>query len=96
MGTPTERATVAIVLSPEVSVAMKMIGLEGERLAAEMKKATAVHLFARGLLSIGKAAELAGVSLAEFMDILTSEGVPGVEYTVDDLERDLKALEELE
>jgi len=96
MGSATEGTTVAIVLSPEVSVAMKLIGLEGEKLAIEMKRVMAVHLFARGLLSIGKAAELAEASLAEFMDILTSGGLPAVEYTADDLERDLKALEELE
>jgi hypothetical protein len=50
MGAQMEPATVEISFSPEVFVAMRMIGLEGEDLAREIKRVMAVDLFKRGLL----------------------------------------------
>lgn len=91
-----ERITVKVDFSPEVFVAMKMIGLEGESLAREMKRVTAIDLFKRGLLSIGKAAELAETCLADFMDLLVKSGVPIAEYTVEDLREDAEAFERLD
>lgn len=90
-----EQITVEIGFSPEVFVAMEMIGLEGEKLAKEMKKAMAIDLFKRGLLSIGKAAELAEICLSDFMDLLVRNGVAVAEYTVEDLEKDLETFERL-
>jgi predicted HTH domain antitoxin len=90
-----ERVTVEISFSPEVFVAMKMIGLDGERLSKEMKRTMAIDLFKRGLLSIGKAAELAEICLADFMEILVKEGVAVVEYTLEDLRKDMEAFERL-
>lgn len=90
----TERETKIVVsLSPESAVAMKMIGLEGRKLASEMRKATAIDLFRRGLLSIGQGADLAEVSLAEFMDMLSDRGVPATEYSEEEAEKDLQLLE---
>lgn len=86
---------VQVDLPPEVAVAMRMIGLEGDNLAREMRKATAIDLYAAKLLSIGKAAELADLSLAEFMDLLVSRGIAVAEYTAGDLAQDLTALAEL-
>lgn len=40
-------------------------------------------------LGIGKAAELAGVPRAAFMRALGQHGVPVIDYSVDDLEREL-------
>ncbi len=51
MSASGEQITVEIGFSPEVFVAMEMIGLEGEDLAKEMKRATAIDLFKRGFLS---------------------------------------------
>ena len=90
-----ETVLVKVVLSAEVAVAMMMIGLEGEALAVEMRQATAADLYKRNLLSIGKAAELAGLSLAAFMDLLASKGVPLTEYTEEYLARDLATLRKM-
>jgi len=95
MRAPKEQVTVEINLSPDVFVAMRMIGLEGENLAREMKRTMAIDLFKKGLLSIGKAAELAETCLADFMDLLVKEGVTVVEYTREDLRQDMEALERL-
>jgi len=91
-----EMVKIEMNFAPDVVVAMQMIGLHGDRLEQEMKKATAIDLFRRGLLSTGKAAELAGISLADFMDLLMAHDVPVVEYTIEDYEKDMKALERLE
>jgi len=92
----TETVKVEMNFAPDVLVAMQMIGLYGDRLEQEMKRVTAIDLFRRGLLSTGKAAELAGICLADFMDLLLAHDVPVVEYTIEDYEKDMKALERLE
>lgn len=96
MGAQMEPATVEISFSPEVFVAMRMIGLEGEDLAREMKRVMAVDLFKRGLLSIGKAAELAEMCLADFMDLLVRNEVAVAEYTLEDFRQDMEALKGLD
>ena len=92
----TETVKVEINFAPDVLVAMQMIGLYGDRLEQEVKRVMAVDLFRRGLLSTGKAAELADMRLADFMDLLLAHDVPIVEYTIEDYEKDMKAFERLE
>jgi predicted HTH domain antitoxin len=84
----TEAVKVEMNFAPDVLVAMQMIGLYGDRLEQEMKRAMAVDLFRRGLLSTGKAAELADMRLADFMDLLLAHDVPIVEYTIEDYEKE--------
>jgi predicted HTH domain antitoxin len=92
----TETVKVEMNFAPDVLVAMQMIGLYGDRLEQEMKRVMAVDLFRRGLLSTGKAAELADMRLADFMDLLLAYDVPIVEYTIEDYEKDMRAFERLE
>jgi predicted HTH domain antitoxin len=42
----------------------------------ELKVETAVHLYAQGRLSLGKARELAGLTLWEFRQLLASRRIP--------------------
>ena len=91
----TETVKVEMHFAPDVFVAMQMIGFHGDKLEQEMKRTTAIDLFRRGLLSTGKAAELAGMCLADFMDLLLAHGVPVVEYTIKDYEKDMEAFEGL-
>ncbi len=44
-------------------------------------------------MSLNKAAEIAGVSKWEMMEILASKNIP-IHYDVEDLEKDIKTLEE--
>jgi len=92
MTASTRSIAIQITLKPEVFMAMHMLGLEQDKLVAVMKRATAVDLYRRRLLSIGKAAELAETSLAEFMDLLVESGIPVAEVTLDDLASDEAAL----
>jgi predicted HTH domain antitoxin len=57
----------------------------------ELKRLLAVTLYTKGILGIGKARELAGVTKLEFFALLSKEGV-AVNYSEEDLEKDIKTL----
>ena len=58
---------------------------------ARLYRELAVRLYAKGLLSFGKARELAGMSKWEFWDLLAREGIPR-HYDVEALKTDLETL----
>jgi len=60
----------------------------------ELKVEIAVYLYAQGRLSIGKARELAGVTLWEFRQVLASRRI-APHYGVEDLDEDVATLHEL-
>jgi predicted HTH domain antitoxin len=69
--------------------------LDSARLtAADLKVEMAIHLYAQGRLSIGKARELAGMALWEFRQLLASRGIPP-HYDVEDLDEDVSTLREM-
>ena len=61
---------------------------------AELKIEMALHLYAQGRLSIGKARELAGMALWEFRQLLASRRIPP-HYSVEDFDEDVATLREL-
>ena len=68
--------------------------LDSARLtASELKVEMAVHLYAQGRLGIGKARELAGMTLWEFRLLLASRRIPP-HYDEADLEEDVATLRE--
>ncbi|MBI2837970.1 MAG: UPF0175 family protein [Acidobacteria bacterium] len=69
--------------------------LESARMtASELKVEMAVVLYSQGRLSIGKARELAGMSLWDFRRLLGLRRVPP-HYDQEDLDEDLSTLREL-
>ena len=60
----------------------------------DLKVELAVHLYEEGRLSVGKARELAGMSLWTFRHLLASLKIP-VQYSVEDLENDVQTLRRL-
>jgi len=70
--------------------------LHATRLTQEQLKAElAVHLFEQGKLSFGKARQLAGMDVYQFMQLLGSRDIP-IHYDVEDYEEDLATLKRLE
>lgn len=57
--------------------------------AAEMRLAAAVQWYAQGVLAQGKAAEIAGLSRADFLDELRRRRVPAVQVTIEELREEL-------
>jgi predicted HTH domain antitoxin len=77
-----------IEMADDVFLAMQK---DPKDLAKEMRLAAAVKWYELGLLSQGKAAEVAGLSRAEFIDGLSRLGVSPLQETAEEI---LKSLEE--
>lgn len=69
--------------------------LPADEVPARLRRELAVRLYAKGLLSFGKARELAGMSHWAFHDLLGDENIPR-RYEVEELEEDLRTLTSLE
>lgn len=61
----------------------------------ELQTELAIHLYEQGRLSVGKAHELAGLSLWEFRQILGSRKIPP-HFDDGDLSQDLETLRQLD
>lgn len=64
--------------------------------ADQVRAALAIHLFLEGLVSIGKAAELAGEARVELEWLLAEMGLPITQYELSDYEEDSRGLAEVE
>lgn len=51
-----------------------------------------MRLFEEGLASMGQAAKIARVTIAEFLDLLHDVGVPAVDYPPEELDDEVKVL----
>jgi prevent-host-death family protein len=61
-----------------------------ERLAKEdVHVVVAVHLYEKGIVSIGRAAKIAGAPLTEFVDRLAALKIPVARYSSDELAREI-------
>jgi predicted HTH domain antitoxin len=60
----------------------------------EVAKLLALELYREGSVSLGRGAELCGVSQAEFMQFAVEREI-ALHYTLDDLEQDRKFIESL-
>ncbi len=61
-----------------------------EEFAREMRLAAAIHWYSRGSISQSKAAEIAGVSRAAFLEALAREEVEACQVTTDELRREVE------
>ena len=57
-----------------------------------MKLAIAIRLYIKEKLTLGKAAELAGLSRYEFEESLTDNGIPISNLTFEDILKDIKKI----
>ena len=81
-------ATVQIEIPREVLHAARMT-------TADIQRELAVHLFAEGKLSFGKAREVAAMGLWEFQQLLASRRIP-INYDIEEYEEDLATLTRLD
>lgn len=87
-------STVQIDLSEELLQAANISGLEfsPDKVSREVAKLLALELFREDAVSLGRAAELCGVSQAEFMQYAADREVP-LHYSLDDLDQDRHFIE---
>ena len=76
-------------------LALSSLGYTKERIAREAKGSLAAYLFKNGILSLGKASELAGLSIGSFIDFLGELGIPVIDYDKEELEAEFQAAREL-
>ncbi len=69
--------------------ALDSVGTNKKAAAGELKKLIALELFREGSVSLGKAAEIAGMCISDFMDLSTLKNIP-LHYRKEDLVSDLK------
>jgi predicted HTH domain antitoxin len=82
-------------MSDSVTFEVSQDILDSARLTApELKIELAVSLYAQGRLAIGKARELAGMSLWEFRQVLASRRV-SVHYDLADLQDDIDTIHKM-
>ncbi len=66
-----------------------------EEFAQEMRIAAAILWYHQGLVSQGKAAEIAGLSRADFLDALFRAKVPACQVTAEELKEELESWQRL-
>jgi len=82
--------TVQIEIPKEIVLSLK---IPYDSVKKQLTEELAVHLYREGLLSFGKARELASLSRWEFAERLGRKGIPR-HYTQEDLEDDIRFAEE--
>ena len=65
-----------------------LIGIEKEKLVEKIKLFTAMRFYEMNVLSLGKAAELAGKDKDDFMESLSEHGIDVVRYSKDELDEE--------
>ncbi|ALM76367.1 hypothetical protein TBCH5v1_2476 [Thermococcus barophilus] len=71
---------------------VKIIGMKD--LDTEVRLLTAIELYREGKVSLGKAAEIAGLSIREFLYELRKRDIP-INYDLEELKKDIETIEGL-
>lgn len=79
-------------VNDEIQEALRIPPEEQE---ARLRKELSLRLYEKGLLSLGKARQLAGMEKWDFLFLLAQEGIPR-QYDENELDRDLSTLDRLQ
>ena len=82
----------AIHCPTDVYEILRAAGFDKETLAREARESLALRLYAEHRLSLGKSAELAGLPIVKFMDLLRALHMPLIEYGEDEYRQDLHTI----
>ncbi len=85
--------TVGVDIPDEVVTLLKGSRLGDRPVAEQVRVALAIHLFQEGVISVGKAAAIAGEPRATFELLLGEMGIPPVRYGLEDYRQDRQAFE---
>lgn len=72
-------------LSDTLVITLKYVQLE----ESEERLAIAIYLYLRKRVSLGKAAEIAGMSRWDFIELLSKLGIPIINYPPEELEDEI-------
>ncbi|GFP19863.1 hypothetical protein HKBW3S03_01367 [Candidatus Hakubella thermalkaliphila] len=82
-----------IDIPEELYLSLSALGLTKEKIASESRKLLALKCFKEKILSLGKAAELSGLSKWDFIEYLSAGGVSVVDYNEDEIKRELESVD---
>ena len=88
--------TISMSVPEDVLYELNALSTRSEPIEEKLKINLAIGLFASKDISIAKAAQLAGKSISEFIDMLKSINLPVVDYTEEMLNNDLQFIKEYE
>jgi predicted HTH domain antitoxin len=66
-----------------------------QEFAREMRIAAAIQWYHQGLIAQGRAAEIAGLNRADFLDALSRAKVPACQVTIEELKEELESWQRL-
>ncbi|MBT9440044.1 MAG: UPF0175 family protein [Deltaproteobacteria bacterium] len=84
-----------IDLPEELYLSLSASGLTKEKIAGESRKLLALKYFKEKVLSLGRASELSGLSKWDFIEYLSDNGVPVVDYDQDEMKREFETADNL-
>lgn len=79
----------------EIEVDVSDESVDKKQLEEHLRKEAILSLFASGKMPAGRATRALGLTRLQFMDLLKQRAIPIVDYTIDDFEQDLKAVDKL-
>jgi predicted HTH domain antitoxin len=71
-------------------------GLFKEALAEETRRLLALRFYRERVLSLGTSARLAGLSRWDFLELLSENDIPVLDYSREELAREFEAVDKLE
>jgi len=84
-----------IDLSEQLYLSLSASGLTKEKIASESRKLLALKCFRDRVLSLGRSAELSGLPKWDFMEFLSENNVPVLDYEEEELTREFETAERL-
>jgi predicted HTH domain antitoxin len=84
-----------IDLPEQLYLSLSASGLTKERIASESRKLLALKCFRDRVLSLGRAAELSGLSKWDFIEFLSDNDTPVLDYEEEELAREFETAERL-
>lgn len=84
-----------IDLPEQLYLSLSASGLTKEKIASESRKLLALKCFKEKVLSLGRAAELSGLSKWDFIEYLSDNDIPVVDYDQDEIARELESAQKL-
>ena len=90
----TESADIVLEIHcpSRVYQALRAAGFDKETLGRKARESLALRLYEEHRLSLGKGAELAGLPIVKFMDLLHALHMPVIEYGEDEYRQDLQTI----
>jgi predicted HTH domain antitoxin len=79
----------------DIFLTLQASGHFKETLVEKSRQLLAMRLFHERSLSFGKAARMAGVSHEDFIDLLSDNNIPVIDYSEEELESEFEAVERL-